>query len=56
MKKSKLSIEKFRISQLSNPSKILGGNPTPGNGDITEEKVEKKEVCILTSTVKIKKV
>ena len=26
MKKNKLSLEKFRISKLNNPSKILGGN------------------------------
>jgi hypothetical protein len=26
MKNNKLSLEKFRISKLNNPSKILGGN------------------------------
>jgi|TARA_B110000908_G_C10225797_1_gene437836 hypothetical protein len=30
MKKNKLSLEKFRISKLDNPSKILGGDVDDG--------------------------
>jgi hypothetical protein len=31
--KKKLTIEKFRISKLTNSSKIFGGNPNDGQGE-----------------------
>jgi hypothetical protein len=38
MKKNKLSLEKFRISKLDNPSKILGGYADDGYTKI-------KQIC-----------
>ena len=38
MKKTKLSLEKFRVAKLNNPRKIFGGDGTEGetNGNETQ--------------------
>jgi len=54
MKKNKLSIEKFRIAKLNNPSKIHGGTGIEDGGTLTKDK-EIKDICVLTSAVKIQK-
>ena len=48
MKKNKLSLEKFTVAKLSNPSEIKGGDPTD-NGE-TEETYE----CVEMSTKWVK--
>jgi hypothetical protein len=54
MKKSKLSLEKFKIAILNNPSKIIGGT---GSGDTVTNTgtADKKETveCYLTSLIEI---
>lgn len=54
MKKNKLSIEKFRIAKLNNPSKIYGGSGIDDGGTGTGDK-EVKEICIAKSEIKIRK-
>lgn len=44
MKKSKLSLEKFTVAKLNNPSKIVGGNGGD-NGDDNGE-TGKKSKCV----------
>jgi hypothetical protein len=57
MKKSKLSLEKFKIAALNNPSKIIGGTGGANNGDLTNgtgqpnEEPQKNEQCYDKSNV-----
>jgi hypothetical protein len=55
MKKSKLSLEKFRVSKLSNLSNVVGGTDVGGGGttgtQTDDEKV--KLVCILGSIINL---
>ena len=55
MKKSKLSIRKFKIAALNNPSKIMGGTGTGADdgGTNTGNTKDGKERCLLTSLIKM---
>jgi hypothetical protein len=55
MKKSKLSLEKFKIAALNNPSKIMGGTGTGVDDGATNtgNTNDIKERCLLTSLIKM---
>ncbi|AUC78260.1 hypothetical protein CW736_02060 [Nonlabens sp. MB-3u-79] len=55
MKKSKLSIRKFKIATLNDPSKIMGGTGTGADdgGTNTGNTNDGKERCLLTSLIKM---